>query len=68
MDYQHIRCDKCGGIIGIYDKERFTCEKCGEQFSLIFEKCDTLMQNEKTGWIFPMIMKGKNEIRTKGYL
>lgn len=25
-NYTHLKCE-CGGIIGMYDKEHFTCEK-----------------------------------------
>lgn len=58
MKYAHMKCD-CGGIIGMYDKENFTCDRCGK-VHLIGNpgvKWDVLMTNEKAGWIFPMIKK-----------
>lgn len=58
MKYQHIKCDACGGIIGMYDRDNFTCEKCGKTFQQYKINCDTLQINNKTGWIFPMTLKG----------
>lgn len=55
MDYQHIRCDSCGGIIGMYNRKEFTCERCGKEIILNFVDYDKLKINDKTGWIFPMI-------------
>lgn len=42
MDYQHMRCDSCGGIIGMYDRKDFTCEKCGKEFILNFGDYDKI--------------------------
>lgn len=55
MEYTHMKCD-CGGIIGMRDKENFSCDKCGKVYR-IGSEYDVLMTNEKTGWIFPMIKK-----------
>ncbi len=55
-EYTHLKC-KCGGIIGMYDRENFTCKKCGKVLKSIYGKCDWLAINEKTGWQFPMIKK-----------
>lgn len=27
-DYKHVRCDICGGVIGMYGRTRYTCDKC----------------------------------------
>ena len=60
MDYEnytHMRC-LCGGIIGMYDREHFTCEKCGKNYDVIgFNSYDHFGINDKTGWIFPMVRK-----------
>ena len=32
MEYTHMKCD-CGGIIGMRDKENFSCDKCGKGVS-----------------------------------
>lgn len=58
MDYKHLKCD-CGGVIGIYDREHFSCEKCGKIVDVQW-KYDRLMINEKTGWIFPMVAKERD--------
>lgn len=57
MGYRHMRC-KCGGIIGMYNRENFTCDKCGMIY-FIHGNYDILLTNEKTGWIFPMIREVK---------
>lgn len=63
MDYKHCRC-KCGGIIGQYNKVRgFTCEKCDKEYQLSELKFDRLILNEKTGWIFPMLKKGRRTMK-----
>ena len=58
-DYMHMKCE-CGGIIGMYDKENFSCDKCGKIFRIGNQGngWDILLTNDKTGWIFPMV---KNE-------
>ena len=58
MDYKHIRCDQCDGIIGMFDRLTFTCEKCGKEFELYKIDYDRLEINDKTGWIFPVKDKG----------
>ena len=30
-NYTHLKCE-CGGIIGMYDKENFACERCGKVY------------------------------------
>lgn len=55
MEYTHMKCN-CGGIIGMRDRENFSCDKCGKVYR-IGSEYDVLMTNEKTGWIFPMIKK-----------
>lgn len=55
-DYEHVKCE-CGGIIGAYDRENFTCEKCGKEFKLYQLDYDYLKINDKTGWIFPVSNK-----------
>lgn len=59
MDYQHIRCDSCAGVIGMYDRERFSCERCGKEFESHLLNYDRLKINDKTGWIFPVIDREK---------
>lgn len=56
MDYKHLFCE-CGGVIGMYDRKNFTCDKCGKEYQLCKLKYDVLMTNDKTGWQFPMIHK-----------
>lgn len=56
--YSHVVCDKCGGIIGSFDRSPFICEKCGKEFDIYNIKHDSFMLNNKTGWIFPMVKKG----------
>lgn len=57
MNYQHIRCDSCGGIIGMYNRVTFNCEKCGKHFALYSLNYDQLLINNKTGWLFPVIYR-----------
>lgn len=59
MDYQHIHCDSCGGVIGMYDREKFSCERCGKEFALYTLNYDRLKINDKTWWIFPVIDREK---------
>lgn len=53
-DYDHIKC-ACGGIIAIYNREDFTCNKCGRLFDLSQVHYDRWIINNKTGWIFPVV-------------
>lgn len=55
MDYQHIRCDLCRGVIGEYNRKTFACERCGKEFPIYSLNYDRLMINDKTGQIFPVI-------------
>lgn len=55
-DYEHIRCD-CGGVIGTWNREDFTCDKCDKRFSLYKIRYDRLLINDKTRWIFPVLDK-----------
>lgn len=34
LNYTHMKC-KCGGIIGMYDREHFTCGKCGKNYDVM---------------------------------
>ena len=56
-DYEFIRCS-CGGIIGMYNRDTFNCEQCGEEFQLYKLDYDTCSINDKTGWVFPMKFNG----------
>lgn len=56
MDYIFIRCS-CGGVIGMYNRETFTCGNCGQEFKQYLLNYDDLKINDKTGWIFPVIYK-----------
>ena len=60
IDYNHMYCD-CGGIIGMYDREIFTCSSCGKQFKLYQLDYSELKINDKTGWIFPIRYKFLDE-------
>lgn len=53
-DYDYVRCN-CGGIIGAWDREHYTCERCARPFDLYALHYDRLMINDKTGWIFPVV-------------
>lgn len=56
MKYQHIKCE-CGGIIGMYNRNNFTCNKCGKKFDFYRIPYDVVYANDKTGWVFPMKIK-----------
>lgn len=56
MDHIFLHCS-CGGIIGMYNRETFTCEQCGQEFKQYLLNYDGLKINDKTGWIFPVIYK-----------
>lgn len=56
--YKHIKC-KCGGIIGMYNRNTYNCERCGMEFQLYKLDYDICLPNDKTGWIFPMKKKGE---------
>ena len=56
VDYKHIRC-KCGGIIGMYNRETFNCEQCGEEYKIYNLDHDAFLTNDKTGWMFPVKYK-----------
>lgn len=60
-DYEFLRCG-CGGIIGMYNRflEACICDKCGKEFKLHEVPYDYLKINDKTGWIFPVIMRRSN--------
>ena len=49
MDYKHVTCDNCGGIIGMFDRNTFTCDRCGKTFELYRLDYDRLAINDKTG-------------------
>lgn len=53
---KHVRCE-CGGIIGAYNRENFTCERCGKGYEPYQLEYDHILINDKTGWIFPVIMR-----------
>ena len=53
-DYEHIKC-KCGGIIGMYNRNNFACERCNAKYELHKLNYDVCLINDKTGWIFPMV-------------
>ena len=57
-EYAHMKC-KCGGIIGMRDKEKFSCGRCGKIHYIghTGNEYDELMINDKTGWVFPMVKK-----------
>lgn len=53
-DYEHIHCDYCTGVIGIFAGNTCSCQNCCKIFSLHKLVYDRLMINDKTGWIFPV--------------
>ena len=55
IDFDYLRCT-CGGIIGMYDRENFNCERCGNVYLSYQLDYDFLLTNDKTGWIFPVKM------------
>ena len=57
-DYEHVHCG-CGGIIWLYDRyhNACLCDVCGRGFKLSDISYDYLKINDKTGWIFPVIMR-----------
>lgn len=58
MGYQHIFCEECRGIIGMWDSRKgFICEKCQKEYPLYKLDYDRLLVNDKTGWQFPMKKK-----------
>lgn len=59
-DYEHIRCDECNGVIGMYERGYCTCDKCGKVFDMYKLGHDRLKINYETGWIFPV--KDKKEV------
>lgn len=70
-NYETLKCDNCGGTIGIYDRltchnlgveyssSNPICDRCGKGFKLYHLSYDHLENNDKTGWIFPVIHKEK---------
>lgn len=60
MNYKHIKC-KCGGIIGVYNRNTLTCERCHKEFQFYKLDYDVCLTNEKTGWVFPMKLKEGDE-------
>lgn len=55
-EYEYLRCS-CDGIIGCYDRDNFTFDKCNKEYALYTLIYDYLGINDKTGWIFPMRSK-----------
>ena len=53
-DYKHIKCDSCGGIIGMYVRGIYTCDGCGTEFKIYQLDYDRILVNHKTGWAFPV--------------
>lgn len=65
-DYETLKCNECGGTIGIYDlltchglrveysNSTPICDRCGKEFNLYELPYDYLEINDKTGWIFPV--------------
>lgn len=70
-NYETLKCDNCGGTIGIYDRltchnlgveysvDIPVCDRCGKKFKLYQLRYHYLYVNDKTGWIFPVIYKEK---------
>ena len=60
MDYSHVTCGNCGGIVRLLNDMTFQCQNCGEEIALRGCEYDILMVNNKTGWIFPILDKNKD--------
>lgn len=58
-EYEHIKCETCGSVIGMYDNTNYTCDTCKQVYPLsyITNKADIYLPNTNTGWIFPMIKR-----------
>lgn len=68
-DYETLKCDDCGGTIGIYDRltcyylgveyssSNPICDRCGKEFKLYGLPYDYLYANDKTSWIFPVVKR-----------
>ena len=60
---KHIKCDDpdCTGDVK-FDKHRgYVCDKCEKSvgYHYVESQRDILLYNEKTGWIYPMMKRGK---------
>ena len=55
VNYSHVICNKCWGIVRLANNMEFICEKCGNQIALRSYDYDILVTNDKTGWIYPML-------------
>lgn len=57
--HEHLKCETCGSVIGMYDNTNYTCDTCGIVYPLsyVIDKVDIHMINDKTGWIFPMVKR-----------
>ena len=64
MNYSHVVCYKCCGVVRLCNDMTFSCQECGEEVPLRGSDYDILMKNEKTGWVFPMINNTNKDILT----
>lgn len=55
MNYSHVICGKCFGIVKLCNDMVFRCQECGERVPLRGSDYDILMKDENTGRIFPML-------------
>lgn len=55
-DYEHMKCG-CGGTIGCYDRDHFTCSDCNKEYDIFALEYDRVVVNSKTGWSFPVKYK-----------
>lgn len=55
--YKHVRCDYCGGAVhlgGSYYQG--VCDNCGKEKNIkLGVNYDGLLNNEKTGWTYPVV-------------
>lgn len=58
-EYEHVKCETCGSVVGMYDNTNYTCSTCGQEYPLsyISNKANIYMPNTKTGWVFPMVKR-----------
>jgi hypothetical protein len=77
IDYETLKCDECGGTIGIYDRlvchylkveyssSKLICDRCGKEFNLYELEYDYIEANTQTGWLFPVKHIRRNVYETE---
>ena len=67
IDYTHVQCSSCGGIVKLSTicQYQFVCSKCGKEIPLCSTDYDELKINSKTGWIFPVWYKEEKDVKCR---